>query len=68
MLGETHSEETHSEETKIKKNLALSGKNRSIFGKTHSEKSKNRISISDGPVIYVYSSEGKTLINSSLCY
>lgn len=73
-IGETHKGKTGinspnfgkiiSAETKVLMSLALSGKNHPMYNKNHSEESKNKISISNGTSIFVYLSDGKTLINS----
>jgi group I intron endonuclease len=42
----------------------LSGQNHPMYGKTHSDESKNKISISKGTSIFVYRSEELTYINS----
>jgi group I intron endonuclease len=53
-----------SAETKAKLSEALSGKNHPMFGKSVSAETKAKISAAQGTTIYVYSSDGFTLINT----
>ena len=57
MYGKTYS---LSAETKAKISEALTGENhpRGMLGKTHSEKTKAKISASKGSAIYVYDTQG----------
>jgi group I intron endonuclease len=55
---------THSVETKALMSLALFGENHPMYNKIHYEENKNKIRKSKGTSIFVYLSEGKTLINS----
>lgn len=51
-------------ETKTLMSKAKIGVNHPLYGKFHSAETKNKISISSGQVIYVYSSDKFTLINT----
>ena len=58
----------HSEETKALISLANSGINHSLYGKKHLAETLAKMSLAishaNGTAIYVYSSDGKTLINN----
>lgn len=55
---------THSDETKHIMKLAKLGDKNYLWGKNLSDEVKLKLSIAKGTTIYIYSSDGKTLINT----
>jgi group I intron endonuclease len=54
----------HTEETIALMSLAKSGENNPMYGKTHSPETLAKLSAANGTTVYVYSSDGSTLLNT----